>query len=496
MEQYHTADFFEELSKEELATLFPLNQTLSPFEEKVKRLSLSRLFLTPAELKKALILSSLFSLYSPILPKKGDLLLLFTLVYWDGLGDFIAQIDAAEIIKKKFPDLEIALVTLVKEGSPLLKPSEYFSPIYLSYKVKGEKNILYETFPPSVLELMKKAFLILQFPTFYPHTEQLFSDLSNTHKEDPLPSFEVIEEGGFYPRRGIDPKIKAHAMGLHFFEKGFLMKEIPPASIQDLPSHLHFPFHLAYTRSVRGMALFLHSLFRSKEKQNEEINLLFFKIGHLLSALQNHFEIEKKEKSLLVKLGIQRIEIYLKNSKKVELSLGTRGKLVRFFHEEKVTHKEFLTFLSLASPWIACTGDLSLFESLSAKKLFFYDLPPHKEQMFSDLIDFMKENLKNYPESIELLECFRSKEDPVLLGEKIGRLLKETKVAEGIEKLSSLICEKHSINEFLFQTISRALCHHRYPHMKKVEETHLLSFCHKKNSLQETLREIKSKIHL
>lgn len=71
-------------------------------------------------------------------------------------------------------------------------------------------------------------------------------------------------------------------------------------------------------------------------------------------------------------------------------------KIYRFFYTNQLTHPEMIAILALSGDLVGITGDQSLGEALSAKKLIVYECLSHKRKLVEGLIRFFEVASKNH----------------------------------------------------------------------------------------------------
>ena len=314
----------------------PFNTRIFPAQMINQDLGLSHFhpsFLDLSNVKYYLIDAPLLSLYASFQPRFERVALL-TFIFHDGLGDFYTQQDVAMLLNQEFPELKLTLVTLFLEGMPTPPPIPYFPHILIPY-TKNKEGELRCKFPQKTLEALRRASLIFECPTHYPHMSALIKDLHALERKAPFPLQETLLETGFINHAFRMPPKGSRSMGLHFLEKGLLfpslslgkngqnkkrayhiIKSFFPLIKKDSLTHLHL--HFAYTRNETGLASYLHGLLRWKDNCALPIMVAIFKPYHLLKCLHHHFEIEKKEHSLLASMQIASIEIITPDEKKTD----------------------------------------------------------------------------------------------------------------------------------------------------------------------------------
>jgi len=372
---------------------------------------------------------------------------LFTWVIPPGLGDLQAQLNAAEILRKAHPDLEIKLVTLIhKEASLPHHPCHFV-------RFTGLKNeeIEAENMP---LALLREADLILQIPTYYPRTQELLDLLQEVPSHKPVPKYEFLGEYGWtgqpnFPR----------CMGLNPCESGIFIKQVPkckPASKNR--------FNLAYTRTQQGGYLYLYSLLKALEFDQRDIDVAFFDMKHMLENVPVLFSSPR--------WGLKAVHLFFKDYF-TEIPLASEGKILRLYHKEKLSHEEFLKYLSQTEDLFGCTGDGSISEAISAGCMYFIDPLHHKIAFVKDLLAIAKTRT---PEAAEWIELMIPSDLPIdERGERMGELLADSKTKEAMQRLSQIICQEYSVNDFLCDLVTRTLRYAKHPELEFLDARSLIN---------------------
>ena len=392
-------------------------------------------------LKKHLIDTSVLSLYSHS-PRKVAIVL-FTWVYWDGWGDYYAQLDCARLIENRFPDAELLLVTCHRSNQ---KPPEIGSNQHFIPFEKGDKP----QFPESLLKKMRKAHLLFQFPTYFPHTKELIETLG------PQLQYEYLGESGFIDTPDFTPSCGRRCMGLHFLEKGLFLKPLPPKKAAS-------PYYFAYTRTAEGLSCYVQALTAWKQTN---LTLCVFKIQHVIQMLKKGIP------------NVKTAEILIDHTL-TSVPLAERGVVLRFQVMQNIPHAQFLSLLHASEDFVACTGDGSLFEAISAGKLFYYDTPEHKKSFQKDLIALAKART---PDALPFFD------NPTAI--------QDASVRKALQELTTIMRTEHCVNDTLCHIIHRALCHQAYPELKTAEKRLLHAFAKGEIDAPTTLKTIKKNINL
>lgn len=393
--------------------------------------SVTEPFQSLPQLKKMLIDDALLSLYCR--PRTAPRVVLLTYVYWDGYGDFYGQKHLDYFLKEA--GISVTQATLIRKNKITEKSGDFFIP----FEPNQEPY-----FPQDLIQTMRKAHLILQFPTYYPFTQSL----QKIVEKGPL--WEFIGESGFLNTVDYQPGTERRCLGLHALEKGVFIPSLPP-SIS--PPSLKKPYFFAYTKTPEGFFDYLEALIMRNQKK---LTLVTFNLLHVLQALQ------KKPKGLR-SVTIQTDEVFTTHQ------FSAKGTDIEILVQPKIPHEEFLSLLAHAEPFAACTGDHSFFEALALKKLPYYDPPPHKKAFYDDLLFIAQ---KMFPSALPFLK------DPRNLTPQVEKELKA---------LYTYICTKRRANEKILQIIHRST----FPHqLLEYEQSILETFANGNLTPEEALERI------
>ena len=147
-----------------------------------------------------------------------------------------------------------------------------------------ERDCAVSAIQGEALEILRTSDLVLQLPTFYPFFEELREAVESITFSLPPPKWSSIGEYGFLESKWYHPQSGNRSMGLHFLEKGVMVKPLShqtEASFSQLESHEllqwmfntgtpgpqeieqyknEHHFYLAYLTSPIGGAVYLHAL--------------------------------------------------------------------------------------------------------------------------------------------------------------------------------------------------------------------------------------------
>jgi hypothetical protein len=358
-------------------------------------------------------------------------IVLFTWVIPPGLGDLRAQLNAEEILRKSYPELDIQLVTLIHKEAPLPSHSCHF------VRFTGLKNeeIEAEEMP---LTLLREADLILQIPTYYPRTQELLDLLREMPSSKPMPKYEFLGEYGWTGQPNF-----SRCMGLNPLEFGIFIKQIPKSE----PTSKN-RFNLAYTRTQEGLYLYLYSLLKALEVDTRDIDLAFFDMKHMIENVPLLFSAPC--------WGLKAVHLFYK-SFFTEIPLAPEGKILRLYHKELLAHTDFLKLVSQTEDLFGCTGDGSISEAISAGCMYLIDPLHHQVPFVKDLLTLA---ILRSPSAAEWIELMIPNAGDLSLeerGERMGELLANPETKEGMLYLSSIIREEHSVNKFLCNLVAQSL---------------------------------------
>lgn len=394
---------------------------------------------------------------------------LFTWVMNDGLGDWGAQIAMAGEMRRAFPRLPIQLITLVDEKVKYHLQAPGVTNHLLFYR--GFEKVL---FPPHLLELMAKSALIIQAPTYYPHFKEVMEKVEALRPPgSKRPRELLIGEYGFLDSEWFHPESKARCMGLHALEKGLLFS---PSTASQTKAE---KFYFAYLTTLRGHTIYLHALCSYLKEDSADITLYLCHLPHLLEALQG---------ADLARYGVREVVIETRLERS-HLPLQEEGK--RLIIRQVITDKpeEISLLMKESEDFVGCRGDRSFSEVVASGCLFFYDAPDHALPFLDDLYLLARDRLSGYPLLLDYLEKMRDrKSSPALLGEEIGRLLKEPSLHAGAKRLAALLFSDYSFNQNLVNLITCEMLSYYFPLMMQKESELLQQFCLEKIDFQKLVK--------
>lgn len=469
-------------------------------------------------LKKLAAERFVFPLYEnqPLSP--GAKVCLLTWVIGDGWGDWVGAKEALEILKDRFPEVSFDWVALVPKG------------LSLSADIAYEKDCPVSLFSIENLNRLRSSDLILSMPTFYPHTEELMKTLQNIPSSSPLPRLACIGQYGFLESSWFHPKSGARSMGLHFLEKGILIRKsmnpnfalIESESLnvalfgQSKPSPLDIEkyldthrFYLAYLLSSTGGAVYLHALLKSLEKDDQPIDICTPNVGWLIQYVAQ----QKKEgrPSLEGNFGVKAIDVHYEN-KVYPTPISDRGKKVRILCPEKISDADFRLLVRMSGEFVGVRGDQSFSEVVSANKVFFYDGALHARYFIKDLLALAENRLSPHRSSLQVFRGmgrvfrhtlpvedeewvdethFQEKQPWVAIAQSVGHALQDPEVVTGFKKFNRILGEEHSFNTFLCQLVQRELVHRSSESIGAFEEKQMNLFGTQQCTLVQLLQSLR-----
>lgn len=474
----------------------------------------------------------LLTLYSKLPFSKGKIVLL-TWIISDGWGDLFAQLEAAKVLSAYFPHLDLTLLTLVHKDRTPPACEHPFEQHWIPYSGKLNGPIVHEAFSSIQLKKISESDLIIELPTPFPHVRELLGQLKK------IPDYVRIGEHSMIDTVHYHPETSARSMGLHFLEKGIFIKKISKApsknglhlkdqnlqkllfgSFKDLENYqTKNRFQIAYTKSFRGLYLYLTALLSSLDEDEKDIDICFFQMDLLAQVLEKKFkEPFSQDYPLLKAWNIGELHIYYQQFHSI-VPISGRGKRLRLIHCSSLCHDDHLFLTSLTDRLIGATGDQSILEAISTGKPFFYDPPHFKRPFLRDLFLIAEKKLGTFPclakffklclknpslpleenhqgwvseEYVDTSEARVSLEEnsDVGIGKALGRLLKDPALPHAFEALRYYLAEAYSIDPILTGLVCRTLLIKQNPSLVGQEEAEIQRFLDGKQTLDETLEKI------
>ncbi len=342
-------------------------------------------------LSKAL-LKTVCSLYPYKFEKLKTKVCLFTYVM-EGLGDLAIQKRLFHLFKKKFPNIELSLITLIRT-----KYHDYVRKLSPSHEIIFYENTPSPNLSQKALVLLEQATVICMVPTYFEPLD----------KEPYKNKLLGIGEYGFYHSKIFHPASPFTSFGVHFLELGLLLEKLPLFTHKDLLDfrdkttltyllktnscftealELYQKDHnlyFAYLQSKKMHEIYLKLILNIEEESQKNIDLVTTDLSEFIQALQRLLDQKKLN-------SIQTIEIFF-DGKRSRKKLRNSGKHLRLIHLGRLSEKDFLLFLSLSKEPIGIRGNLSLTDAIYLRKAFIYDCPLHCRSFLYSLIDFIELN--------------------------------------------------------------------------------------------------------
>lgn len=441
-------------------------------------------------LKRVYLEKALCHLYKSFPLKHTPNVTLFTWVIGDGLGDFSAQIETAKALLSE--GMNVSLISLhphqMSLTSPLLESAHFLIP-YQEGPNGTWDNIPSVKIPKKALDLLKKAHVILQIPTYFPHTKSILDPI--LQKGNHKPSYELIGEGGWGDTARFSPTSGSRALGLRSWEKGLFFPKISylKVSLQDkflqkaLQEASSSKVCLGYIRNPDKCLLLAQTFLIKMQEDPSDLTLCLFPIEPLIAALPSLT-------SFFQSIGIQKIKIYYEGNHSC-LTLQKTGKVLTLIQTKKLLREDYQSLLLQSDCLVGCRGDGSLSETLSANKLPFFDFPPHKKPLLEGLVSIANHKLSSTHETSLYLQEFLKKEpDPHTL----GALAKNPTTLSGFLELYPFLQKYYAVEDFIKNLTHRAAYHHFHPEMAILEQQILDSFLFGDKSAFQVLQELQREL--
>ncbi len=419
-------------------------------------------------------------------------LIILTHVIADDLGDYIAAIETARILKEALPALQITLILVSAQQLP---------------PVEGLNiEVAQEWLSDAQIKILREADLVIQIPTFYPHTAAVLYEISQLQSDfGPPPIVQYISKYGYVESSWFHPKTLHRSMGLHALEKGIFTKRPLSCRFQNVenvlilnalfgttsPSQLTIEeyrfthrFHLAHLASNTGGAIFLHALIKRWEHESLDIDICTPDLTWLMQWLSGR----SQGNPLLFTCGIKEIVLVVKEGNH-KITISEQGKTLRIISPGLLSHTDMQKLMYLSDDWVAVQGDQGLSEAIATQKPFFYDGRPPCLAFLKDLIALATNRLSAYKPTIEIFQAMKEsllwnlpettdiwvdethfqmkeKKDIATLAAMVGDALRHPTTSAGYKHLSAIVTSEHSFNPFLTSLVRRELFYRLHPHLK------------------------------
>lgn len=481
-------------------------------------------------LKRLAAEKAIFRLYSEKSPESAKVSF-FSWVIGDGWGDYIAGMESIEILKCRFPDLQLGWVVLFPKhlGSPPVPRGVKTHLIYY------EKDYPISLITREPLEILRTSDLIFQINTIYPYFDDLRTILEAIPFSSPQPKWLSIGEYGFLESKWYHPKSGNRCMGIHFLEKGIIIKppqhpnftasfsEIEnqellyklfntstpgPQEIEQYRKEHHF--YLSYLTSPIGGMVYIHALIKAHEIDQKGIDLCCPDI----SWLDHLIEMQARAGQPILEAEGVGLELHLP-SKVVQLVEKAKGKKIRIFAMPGISPTDFHLLTHLSGEWVAIRGNQSFSEVVSVNKGFFFDGRDHLRYFLKDLLALAENRIGAHRSTLEVLRGmgkaflhnlpmgrgewveetnFQEREPWKEIALKIGAALQDPDCLAGFKKLNRIISEEHAFNDFLCHLVQREVCHRNEPKTALLEEESIRPFAEGSIPLSQALMNLKNMI--
>jgi len=467
------------------------------------------------DLRLQYIDKALLHLYQEIQIEDNLQITLLTWVMNDGLGDLYAQLEIAQILKEKIPNIDLHLITIISRDVKIKIPDVKVHKILY----QKEKDLKVDLFTNQHMDILSSSALLLQAPTYFPDTEELLKHIKKKAKL--MPQYELLGEYGFIDSKHFHPGTKARSLGLNFLEKGILLKKKPKVvkeallksdmrerlfgkktpTPKDLEKYLFsHSFNLGYYYSEEGAYIHIYTLLKKKQKEHKNLDFIVPNPAPLMQIFEN-----QPSEKLFKKFSVKNLEIFFKD-KIYQIPIDETGKKVRFFCEESLSKNDFEMFMQLSKDLVAVRGDRSFSEALRANQIYFYDAPPHSKNFLKDLLSLAEYYLKDYPAALQFMRVFskniKKKKSKTLYVEeeffqediKLEDLANEAyqafidpSCAYGLKKLNRILCKYFLANDFVVSLTKRALLCHGISKIEQYEKKMIKDFLEEKITFSDLI---------
>jgi hypothetical protein len=456
---------------------------------------------------------AIFFLYQQKKSPKRSKIAIFTWIIADGVGDYYAQQEAANVLLDKFPDLY--LISMLHKDAKVPALHRKCPHYLLRYTGKLNHPIIYEAFSDELLAKLSQTDLILEFPTAFPDMVQLLEIL---RKNNPSLRHQRIGEHSLIESLDFTPSTGAYCMGLHALELGIFSKKnsfgkhsilglqyqplfkllITGRTQEAMESYLHsHTFNVSYTKTFRGTYLYLHMLCKGLMDHPKDIDLCFFNLDLMLRVLRERFQKEESY-PLWEQCKIGKVFIYIQTHV-IPIVVSSAPKTLRMIHCPALAQDDLHRLFCFTEHLIGCTGDQTLCEAICSGTPFFYDPPPFKKAILKDLLFLAKSRIPQYPFLEHLFtlllknphvmleaadgewiseDYMQSENDRLSLdedsdekiGDALASLLSDPSFKKGFLQLRDIIHREHSFDPMLEGIINRILFHKHFPALMHWEQ--------------------------
>lgn len=432
-------------------------------------------------LKKEMVHKLLCSLYAKV-PAKGQV----TVFSWIPEEDALGAIEIARILRSRLPGVTVYFVALIQKNMAS-QISFFEGSVLLNY----EEDLSLSAFTEEALHFLRSSDLILQVPTYYPYTDELMAILSG-------PSMECVGDYGFIESSWFHPQSGRHSLGLHFLEKGIIIRKPCTSSWQQVSNSQlqtwHIPehhFYLASLSSSVGGAIYLHALLKSLENDSRNIDICTPDLDWFVSFVEKQNKLNKPV--IEWELGVGSLDVYW-NDQVYSQVIAPAGKKVRLLCPDTLSQSDFRALLALSGDWVAIRGSQSFTEVVSQNKPFFFDAQVQNRYLMKDLLAIAENRIAPYTSTLSCLRGmnqsliynlplqegdwvdevhFQELDEWTAIALHLGLSLQDPEVVQGFKKLNQILSEEFCANSYLCHLVQRALYHHQNPQVEKKESEEL-----------------------
>lgn len=330
---------------------------------------------------------------------KKSKIALITQVLPDGFGDLIAHNNSLEILREKFPGVEITSILCIPENCS----SKYSEYIENSNVIYYRNNCFINDFSKELLTKLKKTSVVITIATKLDCIE----NLKQIIHEKPQANTQVLcfGEYGFIESKDFGPNSGAYSMGLHFLEKGIFIPSVAknfnfssiqnaeirfqlfgtfsPSSFDTQTYKQNTSLYFGYLSNSIAGCIFLKTIMEKEKKSLKNIDLISPDISWLISLLRSEKDLKQRLFCDVKEFAEMQI---LFNGKIHSQNLGKGKKILRIICPGVLNFSDFQALMFLSDPFVAVRGNLSISYAIAMNKIYFYDAPKHCKYFLQDLI--------------------------------------------------------------------------------------------------------------
>lgn len=397
-------------------------------------------------------------LYLAHSPKAQGSLFFVSHILPDGIGDYYALLQSAQVLKNAHPHLNVEAVYLCHSNLPQIDPTLAPDQIYPFQNSPLLETILEGKLSENLLQLEQdqETFRKAGLTEFLTETEQKIAATALYQKmqkslaivhialalntfENPLlaPKSLYFAEAGNFQGIGNLLKYNWFSMGLQPFEEGLFLKESPQSN-PDKTQHVGY-----FAKPSLQPLIFLYLIALQQKNDPRSISLFTTPLKQ-----QMDFNIP-----FLKEQGIARVTL----QEKTLLETGLKSsKTLMILPILPLPHADFKRLLASSGPIVGCTGDGSLSNCLAANKIPFYELRKHKKetwQMFQEIARFLQlPTLLDYMEGLKDLSS-----PPEQTAQKLHQILQRNEFQKEWDQFLHFIKKYGSFEDALLSHLNRHL---------------------------------------